>query len=222
MLTKFFLYGSLFMGVVPLGMALYHYAFLSKQHKWAAAKIVFHLAIVCMSVFVRFGGSNFFLRYILCFGLAITINFIFVPYFTNPKLRNAFYASTGLYLILLLTDAFVLRGTSDYQNFSFTLFDIWALTIIILYLGQLLRNTRVRRLRNEPMFWIAIGIGTTYFAGLTHSLLSSSSLVVNVKLFFLTHNLSLMGNIAGTILQTIGFWKCRNTSTANETLFRDF
>ena len=222
MLNDIFLYGSLFMGVIPLGIALYNIAFLNPQHKWVMGKIVFHIIIVFISVFVRFSIPNFFLNYILCAGLAITINFIFIDYFINQKLKIIFYASTSLYIVFLLIDAFILSGANTYKNFSFTLFSFWALTVIIVYLGQTFRNTHIRRLRDYPMFWITIGIGIIYTTSLLHFFLASSSISTNIKLFFLTENITLMGNVAGTILQTIGFWKCRNTLAVNEILFKEF
>ena len=212
MMSTFFLYGSLFMGVVPLGAALYNYAYLIAQHKWATCKIIFHLIIVCVSVFIRFDGPNLFLYYILCFGLAVTIYFIFIHYLKNPLLKKIATASTVIYLFLLLIDAYLLSEASSYKNVVFTLFDIWALAIIVIYLGQILQDPTVRNLRNYPMLWISIGIGTVYLAAIIHMLLSSSTLAINVKLFFLTENISLMGNVAGTLLQTIGFWKCRKTA----------
>ncbi|WP_428656811.1 hypothetical protein [Runella sp.] len=218
-LNKIFLYGSLFIGVVPMGIALYNYFFLKQQHKWVLYKIVFHLLIVCVSVFVRFKGPNFFLYYILCFGLAITIHFIFVRYYNRSIVRTVARLSTVLYLLFLLLDAFVLSGTNTYKNSSFTLFDFWAITVIIIYLGQTLKNTHIRRLRDYPMFWISIGIAIPYLASLLHFLLSSSALIINIKLFFVTENMSLMGNIAGSVLQAIGFWKCRKTAI-DETLFK--
>lgn len=221
-LNDIFLYGSLFMGVIPLGMALYNVAFLNPQHKWVMGKIIFHLLIVCISVFVRFSIPNFFLNYILCAGLAITIYFIFIDYFTNLKLKIIFSISTYLYVVFLLIDAFVLSGINTYKNFSFTLFSFWALTVIFIYLGQIFRNMNIRSLRDYPMFWITIGMGITYSTSLLHFFLASSSLFTNLKLFFLTENITLMGNVAGTMLQTIGFWKCRNNFAVNEILFKEF
>lgn len=203
-----------------MSIALYNYSFLKQQPKWALYKIIFHLLIVCISVFVRFKGPNFFLYYILCFGLAITIYFIFIRHYSHSALKAFATVSTVLYLLFLLLDAFLLSGTNTYKNASFTLFDFWAITVIIVYLGQLLKNTQIRRLRDYPMFWISIGIATPYLASLLHFLLSSSALIINIKLFFVTENMSFMGNIAGTVLQAIGFWKCRKTAI-DETFFNN-
>jgi hypothetical protein len=202
-----FKYASLYIGLVPLCIALYRFAYLDKPLKIAMYRVLFHLIIVTASIITaKFNITNTFLYFILCFGLAVFIGLIF-SYSVKGALKKSFIIySTVAYLLFLCLDAFFISGTNTFKNFSFTLFDIWAIIVIAIYISHVLQDYTIPNLRKHPLLWIAIGIIITYLGSIIHVLLSYSTLAISKKMFFITENITFFSNIVGIVLQSYGFW----------------
>lgn len=155
---------SPFLALIPLSVLLLRIRSLDASLKWIGGYV-----LLCnLTGFISFGLWCLSRNNLWLFPVQTTLEVPLIGMALLTQVRKAAGFRYAFPLILLfvvfsICNSVWLQASSRYHSWSETLALLLVISLCIYYFSDLLQEKKIRRLQDEPMFWIASGI-LLYFA----------------------------------------------------------
>lgn len=127
--------------------------------------------------------------------------------------RQLVYWLTLAFVVFAVFDAFYLEGLMHYNSYGRAVQSVLLIGFALLYFEQMLRELRVAKLEQDPLFLASVGL-VIYSAGTAMLFVLTNNFTEDLSVLTLAFDSVFLLNIVFNVLLTIAFLRAKASPTA--------